>query len=115
MLTGVHPAATAAATVPSPPSAIGSRRGCHPVDASPMPSARASATCAAVNDPLNLSGAISARGPMMLVQHHEGGGCVRPGFGQVAELADVVQLGSHGDVGDLLQDHLHHHRDPVFG
>src|SRR3954452_16744533 len=55
----VNPAASAAATLPSPPSASG-----RAVDATPAasrPCAMAVATSAAVREPLNLSGAIRTR------------------------------------------------------
>ena len=53
----VKPARSAASTVPSPPSATGSTTVSRPGRASSSPSCRASATPAAVRQPLNLSGA----------------------------------------------------------
>lgn len=35
--------------------------------------------------------------------------------GQFLELGDVVELGSHGDVGDLFEDDLDDDRHPEFG
>ncbi|SLI33769.1 Uncharacterised protein [Mycobacteroides abscessus subsp. abscessus] len=56
---GASPAATAASTLPSPPSASGMRRLSTPADAKPC--ATWSATSDAVRLPLNLSGAIRTR------------------------------------------------------
>ena len=54
-----YPAASAASTVPSPPSATGTRIVFSPGLARPSPVATCAATWAAVSVPLNLSGAIT--------------------------------------------------------
>ena len=54
-----YPAASAAATVPSPPSATGTWTVFSPGLARPSPAATCAATWAAVSVPLNLSGAIT--------------------------------------------------------
>ena len=56
--TFTNPAATAASTVPSPPSATGRQRTSTSGAASRRPRATAAATCGAVSEPLNLSGAM---------------------------------------------------------
>ena len=58
----VKPAASAASTVPSPPSATGTVRTGWFGRTSWMPWASAVATCSAVSEPLNLSGATSTCG-----------------------------------------------------
>ncbi len=55
------PAATAAATVPSPPSATGRVSTSTPGTARRSPAVTRSATCTAVSEPLNLSAAMSTR------------------------------------------------------
>ena len=101
--TRVKPAATAASTVPSPPSATGIviSSACAQARsrASRNPAARAAATSAAGSDPLNLSGAITIRMP--LVQHDHGGGGqagrwpgpARRARGSQARLASVLVVG----------------------
>lgn len=56
-----NPAATAASTVPSPPSATGSSVTSRPGTTERSPAATCAATCTAVSEPLNLSAAISTR------------------------------------------------------
>src|SRR6478609_4987449 len=73
--TGIQPAATAAATVPSPPSATGAHVMCQDGLPAASPSARASATSAAVREPLNLSGASNTCTTVSAsVQHRDDGG-----------------------------------------
>ncbi len=55
----VKPAASAAATVPSPPSATGTAATSRPGTARRRPAVTCSATSTAVSEPLNLSAAIS--------------------------------------------------------
>ncbi len=59
-----YPAASAASTVPSPPSAIGTCTVASPGRARSSPAATDAATWGAVSVPLNLSGAISTQ-PML--------------------------------------------------
>lgn len=56
-----NPAATAAATVPSPPSATGRVSTSRPGTTRRSPAVTRSATCTAVSEPLNLSAATSTR------------------------------------------------------
>src|SRR6476646_3607991 len=114
--TGIQPAATAAATVPSPPSATGAHVMCQDGFPAASPSARASATSAAVREPLNLSGASNTCMTVSAsVQHRDdGGGGVLRGQREFLELHHVVDLGAHGDVGDPLEDDFHQHRNAVF-
>src|SRR5699024_4704850 len=62
MLCAVEPAARAASTVPSPPSAMGQLSTAVCGAARWIPWVRAVVTSAALRDPLNLSGAISTAG-----------------------------------------------------
>src|SRR5213078_1648449 len=63
-------AATSAATVPSPPSAIGHSSTCASGAPRRTPAAIASATSAALRQPLNLSGAIRIRIGFKFEFHH---------------------------------------------
>src|SRR4029453_2144965 len=96
-----NPAARAASTVPSPPSATGARTtGTCGVSAS-IPAAIRSATSRAVREPLNLSGAARTAmlaPPVGSVQEGDGGWGVVGSDSELLELDDVVQLSAHGDV-----------------
>ncbi len=58
----VPPCASSASSVPSPPSAIGHRRTSASGRARATPAAIAFATCSALSDPLNESGAMTTMG-----------------------------------------------------
>src|SRR5699024_4436617 len=105
----------------SPPSAIGTERissvpaRCSPSSSAAIPRARWSATCAAVREPLNLSGAMTTV-VMTLVKQSQRGGRVVGRDRQCLELIDARELGrGHRDIRDALEDHLDHDRYPELG
>src|SRR5829696_3983279 len=95
MVTSSNPRESAAATVPSPPSATGNLVIWRSGRSSSKPLATASVTCAAVRQPLNLSGETTTR--MTSVKQHD----ADAGDGQTEGLGGAFQL-----------EHLHKRRRP---
>src|SRR5262249_44496299 len=93
--TAPKPAANAAATGPSPPSAIGTTDTSAPGRTRWIPERTAAPTCAAVNDPLNLSDAIRTRVMSRSVRFRGRGRDVGRGLCQFFEFDDIVDLESH--------------------